>query len=117
MGLTQNQNEAINNVLWSICLKSKFCGLQKVLLAESETIMKFNMEASTRAIIMEVARITPRIHLMESLHAEDDDRIYNSPRNIDIDIRLKRRKLRAAKKSFGKKSRMLRISLVVLGYL
>ena len=103
MGLTQNQNEAINNVLWSICLKTKLCGLQKVLLAVSETIMKFNMDASSRALIMEAVGITPGINFMESLHVEDDYRVYNSTRNININIRLKRRKLRAAKKSSGKK--------------
>ena len=87
MGLTQNQNEAINNVLWSICLKTKFCGLQKVLLAVSETIMKFNMGASSRALIMEAVGITPGINFMESLHVEDDYRVYNSTRNININIR------------------------------
>ena len=29
-GLTQNQNEAINGILWSICPKTKFCGCTKV---------------------------------------------------------------------------------------
>ena len=38
MGLTQNQNESINIVLWSICLKTKFCGIKKVLLAAAEAI-------------------------------------------------------------------------------
>ena len=31
MGITQNENESIN-VLWCICLKTKFCGLQKVII-------------------------------------------------------------------------------------
>ena len=34
-GLTQNQNEAINGLLWSKCPKTKFCGKVKVLLAVS----------------------------------------------------------------------------------
>ena len=49
MGLTQNQNEAINNVLWSICLKTKFCGIKKVLLAAAEAICRFNTGAASRA--------------------------------------------------------------------
>ena len=59
--------------------------------------MKFNMAASSGALIMEAVGITPGINFMESLHVEDDYRVYNSTRNINI--RLKRRKLRAAEKS------------------
>ena len=38
-GLTQNQNEAINGMLWSVCPKTKFCGRSKVLLAVADTGM------------------------------------------------------------------------------
>ena len=41
-GSTQNQNEAINGLLWTKCPKTKFCGKVKVLLAVSETISHLN---------------------------------------------------------------------------
>ena len=47
-GFTQNQNESVNNVLWSRCLKclkTKFCGYFKVHLAVCDTIVHFNAGA------------------------------------------------------------------------
>ena len=41
-GFTQNQNEAINQVLWSRCLKTRFCGYYKLKLAECDTIAHSN---------------------------------------------------------------------------
>ena len=38
-GLTQNQNEPINELLWSKCSKKKICGKVNVLFSVSETIV------------------------------------------------------------------------------
>ena len=38
-GLTQNQNEPINELLWSKCSKKKICGKVNVFLSVSETIV------------------------------------------------------------------------------
>ena len=56
MGLTQNQSESINNVLWSICLKTKFCGIKKVLLAAAEAICRFNTGTASRALSVGISR-------------------------------------------------------------
>ena len=45
MGLTQNQNECINSVLWSRCPKIKFVGRQKLELTVSDTVSVFNSSA------------------------------------------------------------------------
>ena len=39
--LTQNQNESINNVLWSLCSKRTFCDLKKLSFCVTETVMEF----------------------------------------------------------------------------
>ena len=46
--MTQSQNESINGVLWGRCLKTKFCGKQKVKLAVSETVCEFNTGAYSK---------------------------------------------------------------------
>ena len=102
MGLTQNQNESINNVLWCIYLKTKFCGLQKVILSVSQAITKFNAGAASRAIVLEAMGITPDRNMLTTLREEDNQRIYNATRNISSIIRLRRRKRRSEKKSGGK---------------
>ena len=47
-GMTQNQNESVNGVLWGQCLKTKFCGRKKVELAVSETVCEFNTGAYSK---------------------------------------------------------------------
>ena len=56
LGLTQNQNEAINGVLWANCPKTKFCGARKVELVVCETICKFNTAATSRLSILDSRR-------------------------------------------------------------
>ena len=47
-GMTQNQNESINGVLWGQCPKIKFCNRQKDELAVSETVCEFNTGAYSK---------------------------------------------------------------------
>ena len=101
MGLTQNQNESINNVLWSICPKTKFCGDKKVLLAAAEAICRFNTGAASRALLLESVRIKPGCKMLNALREEDDTRIYHATQKTNVDTHLKRRKRRADKKSAG----------------
>ena len=51
-GLTQNQNEALNGVLWSKCPKYKFSGKRKVNLAICDTICQFNTGSANKAVIL-----------------------------------------------------------------
>lgn len=46
LGLTQNQNESINGVLWKFCPKITFVGRSKLELGVYQTIGKFNSGAS-----------------------------------------------------------------------
>ena len=46
--MTQNQNKAINGVLWGRCPKTKFFGRQKVELPVSETVCEFNTNAYSK---------------------------------------------------------------------
>ena len=73
MGLTPNQNESINNILWSICPKNKFCGVKKVLLAASEAICRFN----SRALVLESIGIKPGENMIDAIRAEENVRIYH----------------------------------------
>ena len=50
-GLTQNQNESINNMLWSICSKHTFCGYRN-LFCVNETRTKFNKGVTMKAVVM-----------------------------------------------------------------
>lgn len=41
-GLTQNQNESINSVVWSRCPKRLFCGLHRYTISVCDAVSQFN---------------------------------------------------------------------------
>ena len=69
-GITQNQNEAINGMLWFKCPKTKFCGARKVTIAVCETIALFNTGAASKAIVMDIFGITPGTNTMKALRLQ-----------------------------------------------
>ena len=98
MGLTQNQNEAINGILWSKCPKTKFVGRKRVELAVCETIGIFNTGAASKANNLESAGVVPGSNMLIGLRKEDEERIRNADKKVDIKNRCARRKRRAEKK-------------------
>eukprot|EP00794_Sanderia_malayensis_P004894 gene4894-5534_t len=52
-GLTQNQNEAINNVLWMKCPKSVFRGRKRLETAIAATVLQWNKGAGAITYVME----------------------------------------------------------------
>ena len=74
-GLTQNQNESINNMLWSICSKRTFCSYQKLLLCVYETVTKFNQGAIMKSVLMKNIGCEPKHYMTNALQREDGQRI------------------------------------------
>ena len=62
-GLTQNQNESINGILWSRCPKTKFCGLKKLNLFVAEAVAYFNGGVGSTVCVQQFIVIT-RSHNM-----------------------------------------------------
>ena len=60
-GITQNQNEAANGILWSKCPKTKFCGARRVRIAACATIAAFNTGAASQAVTLQLCEVTPGI--------------------------------------------------------
>lgn len=102
-GMTQNQNEAANGVLWSKCPKTKFCGARRVRIAVCETVAIFNTGAASKAVIMNMCGITPGTHTMRALRKQDETRVKTAAKKVSIKYREKRQKLRAQRKSKGDK--------------
>ena len=98
-GLTQNQNEAANHLLWSKCPKTKFCGRQKILPAVSETIGEFNTGAASKAMVLKSSGVAPHHNMLSALRNADKIRIKKAAIKISEKARHARRKLRAKRKS------------------
>ena len=52
-GMTQNQNEAANRMLWSRCPKIRFCGARRVRITMCETVAVFNTGIGSKAVVMD----------------------------------------------------------------
>ena len=98
-GRTQNQNEAINGVLWSRCPKNKFCGSQRVKLAVSESVSAFNTGAGAKCNLLETVGVTPGPNMISAFRKEDHIRILNAENKVSLETRMGRRKRRAERKS------------------
>ena len=98
-GITQNQNEAANGVLWSKCRKTKFCGARRVRTAACGTIAVFNTGAASKAVIMNLCGITPGVHTVKALRKQDDTRLKTASKKVSTKYQEKRQKLRAQRKS------------------
>ena len=98
-GLTQNQNEAANGVLWSKCPKRKFYGLNKVKLAFAQTVSEFNTGNCATAHLQLSMDLEISRNSLGSLRKLDTNRIKNAAKKISAKARLTRRKAQAKKKS------------------
>ena len=107
LGLTQNQNEAINGILWSNCPKTIFCGKQKVEIAVCETISVFNSGAANKGVVLKRIGIDPGDNMLLSLKKQDDQRVKKAEKKISLSYRQRRRMKRAEKKSKGEKEQVI----------
>ena len=95
-GMTQNQNEAANGMLWSRCPKTRFCGARRVRIAVCETVAVFNTGSGSKAVVMKLCGISrPGIQTMRALRAQDQDRIKAAAKKVSLKYRERRKKLRA----------------------
>ena len=106
LGLTQNQNESINGLLWSLCPKTKFCGRRRVEIGVCNAVCYFNQGAITRCSFLSTSGIAPGINMTVAALKKDDKRIRNAETKISKKYREKRRKLRAKRKSQQKENTM-----------
>ena len=97
-GLTQNQNESINNMLWALCTKRKFCSYNRLLLYVYETITKFNSGVSMKSVVLKNVGCEPTHHMVNVLRKEDNQRIDHAERKISIKRRSARQKQRLDRK-------------------
>ena len=98
-GYTQNQNESINNVLWTRCLKTKFCGYNKVYLAVCDTVSHFNAGAAAKATVMKKMGLTIPASTLSFVRKNDSTRIKNAAYKISMKARKERQRLRSQRKS------------------
>lgn len=101
---TQNQNESINNVLWSRCLKTKFCGYNKVYLAVCDTVAHFNAGVASKVTVMRKMGLDIPASTLSFVRKSDTTRIKNAAYKISMKARKQRQRLRSQRKSKADKN-------------
>ena len=96
--MTQNQNESLNGKLWSLVPKSKFCGKRLVTIGVCETICVSNTGAGSKLVIMERLGIQVGKHTLVGLREEDNIRLKNAAKKIQLKYRNRRKKARLERK-------------------
>ena len=74
-GATQNRNEAWNGMLWSICPKTKFGGVDVIELHAALTTARFNHGMGVYGAILEEMGIARGTYTACALQFEDDTRL------------------------------------------
>ena len=101
-GLTQNQNEFLNNALWSKCSKRIFIGKDRFTLAVCESITSFNDGARGKKQLMERLKLIYRPNSGKALQLQNKFRLRNSRLKVTQKYRNRRQQLRSLRKIKGK---------------
>ena len=101
-GLTQNQNEAINNIVWSKCSKRVFIVRERFKLAVCEAITSFNGGTRSRKILLDKLKVVCAQGSKKVLAMQNKVRLQNASIKITEKYRKQRQTLRQIRK--GKKA-------------
>ena len=77
-GITQNQNEAANGILWSKCPKTKVCGARTACA----TIAALNTGPASQAATLQLCGVTPGIQTIRGLRKQDATRMKNAAKKV-----------------------------------
>ena len=103
-GLTQNQNESLNNILWSKCPKRVFCGQTKLKSAASLSVLTWNCGAAGQGkVLEEVGLPNIGINTLRGYRIENATRVQDVGRKCKSSYLKRRKVLRQERKKCTKK--------------
>ena len=70
-GLTQNQNESINSIVWSRCPKQLFCGKHRFTISVCDAVTQFNDGAKGRKRLYKTLNLNVGINAIKGLQREE----------------------------------------------
>ena len=70
-GLTQNQNESLNNIVWSKCPKRVFCGKFRLTISVCEAITYYNEGAVSRLNLLKSLKMNSSLNTKSGLEKQN----------------------------------------------
>ena len=99
-GGTQNQNEAINALIWQRATKETHSGLNTVEVAVFLAVSSFNDGAGSISLVLEELGISPGVHCENACSKLDHDRLRHARRKSSEHSQKRRRQIRNWKKGY-----------------
>ena len=98
--VTQNQNEALNFILWKKCPKSVFCAKQKLTVCAAQSVIQWNQGAAGSAIVLYACGVSKYgINTLCSIRKENTTQIVQSSIKCKNRYNKRRQRLRQERKS------------------
>ena len=98
-GYTQNQNESLNNLLWSKCPKRIFCGKRKLEAAAAQAVIIWNMGSAGQGEVLKNIGVKELgVHTITGYRKENSNRIYHAKLKVSSTYRRRRQYLRHDRK-------------------
>lgn len=93
-GKTQNPNESLNNVIWTVLPKRVFVGIESLHFGVYEAITRFNDGNRNKIQLFEEMKFIPGSHMMDAMRKLDEERIQKSERKFnDIEKKIRQKRI------------------------
>ena len=96
-GKTQNSNEALHNLIWKLCPKSKYVGRQTVGNSVCMAICQFSAGATFRETICKVMGMEPGFYLEKGSMEKDIKRVKKAEKASRKEAKTRRKQLKYSK--------------------
>ena len=102
---TQNANESLNGLIWTMCPKESFCSKRTVETAVHLAVVTFNEGYEKVSSVLAASGCDVSPSSLRFLKKFDDDRAYHRRRKSSEDEKESRKRRRAIKKGFADRAR------------
>ena len=100
-GATQNVNECYNGMLWRLCSKETFCGVETLQTAVHLATAIFNHGCETLVAVLDTMQCSHSFLTTAGLRRLDARRIYHSKRKSSYQEKKGRKRRRAVRKGLA----------------
>ena len=95
-GLTQNQNESFNSMIWDRLLKTKYASMVTLTLCAYDAVANFNIGKKASILVYEKLHMVPGKYTLNGCRKINRKRLFASS-YANLDTTKKRRKIRRGK--------------------
>ena len=101
-GLTQNQNESLNSVVWARCPKRLFCGVHRYKIAVSDAVSQFNDGVQRKYYLFKTLNLTVGDNTKRGLSREQRNRLNKAANKVSAKYKRRLLVLRQQRKNTKK---------------